>query len=68
VIGAIVAEFVQADRGLGFVVMTAYRSMAMPRLWAAMLISALMGILFFLVIAALERLFVRWHASVDETR
>lgn len=68
VIGAIVAEFVQADRGLGFVVMTAYRSMAMPRLWAAMLISALMGILFFLIIAALERLFVRWHASVDETR
>jgi NitT/TauT family transport system permease protein len=68
VIGAIVAEFVQADRGLGFVVMTAYRSMAMPRLWAAMLISALMGIVFFLLIAALEKLFVRWHASADETR
>lgn len=66
VIGAIVAEFVQADRGLGFVVMTAYRSMAMPRLWAAMLISALMGILFFLVIAAFEKVFVGWHASADE--
>jgi len=68
VIGAIVAEFVQADRGLGFVVMTAYRSMAMPRLWAAMLISALMGILFFLIIAALERIFVPWHASNDDRR
>jgi len=68
VIGAIVAEFVQADRGLGFVIMTAYRTMAMPRLWAAMLLSALMGILFFLIIAALERLLIPWHASMDESR
>lgn len=68
VIGAIVAEFVQADRGLGFVIMTAYRSMAMPRLWAAMLLSALLGIVFFLIIAALERYFVPWHSSMDETR
>ncbi|MDX1742614.1 MAG: ABC transporter permease [Ruegeria sp.] len=66
VIGAIVAEFVQADRGLGFVIMTAYRSMGMPRLWAAMLLSALLGIVFFLIIALLERIFVPWHASMDE--
>lgn len=66
VIGAIVAEFVQADRGLGFVIMTAYRSMGMPRLWAAMLLSALLGILFFLLIAWLERIFVPWHASMEE--
>ncbi|WP_157973686.1 ABC transporter permease [Tropicimonas sp. IMCC34043] len=68
VIGAIVAEFVQADRGLGFVIMTSYRSMAMPRLWAAMLLSALMGIVFFLIVAALERVFVPWHASMDPGR
>ncbi|MBN8188674.1 ABC transporter permease [Salipiger thiooxidans] len=65
VIGAIVAEFVQADRGLGFVIMTTYRTMAMPKLWAAMLLSALMGILFFLVVAMLERIFVPWHASMS---
>lgn len=67
VIGAIVAEFVQADRGLGFVIMTTYRTLAMPRLWAAMIVSALIGILFFAVIAAIERLVVPWHASVRET-
>lgn len=67
VIGAIVAEFVQADRGLGFVIMTTYRTLAMPRLWAAMIVSALIGILFFAVIAALERWVVPWHASVRET-
>lgn len=65
VIGAIVAEFVQADRGLGFVIMTTYRTMAMPRLWAAMLLASLMGILFFLIVAALERVFVPWHSSMQ---
>jgi NitT/TauT family transport system permease protein len=47
--------------------MTTYRTLAMPRLWAAMIVSALIGILFFAVIAAIERLVVPWHASVRET-
>ena len=64
VIGAIVAEFVQADRGLGFVIMTTYRLLNMPKLWAAMLISALMGILFFGLVAWLEKLIVPWHTSM----
>ena len=63
VIGAIVAEFVQADRGLGFVIMTAYRSLNMPRLWAAMLASAVIGIVFFALVALVERLVIPWHAS-----
>jgi NitT/TauT family transport system permease protein len=66
VIGAIVAEFVQADRGLGFVIMTTYRMLAMPRLWAAMFMSAIIGILFFGLVALAERLLVPWHASVRE--
>lgn len=66
VIGAIVAEFVQADKGLGFIIMTAYRTLAMPRLWAAMLMSALIGILFFLIVAWIERAFVRWHVSSQD--
>lgn len=68
VIGAIVAEFIQADRGLGFVIMTTYRTMAMPKLWAAMILSALLGIVFFLIVAALERVFVPWHASMEPGR
>lgn len=68
VIGAIVAEFVQADKGLGFVIMTSYRTLAMPRLWAAMLMSALIGIAFFALIALLERIFVPWHASAQDNR
>jgi NitT/TauT family transport system permease protein len=67
VIGAIVAEFIQADRGLGFVIMTTYRTLAMPRLWAAMIVSALIGILFFAVVALIERIAIPWHASMRET-
>ena len=64
VIGAIVAEFVQADRGLGFVIMTTYRLLNMPKLWAAMLVSAVIGIIFFGVVALLERLIIPWHSSM----
>lgn len=68
VIGAIVAEFIQADKGLGFVIMTTYRTLNMPRLWAAMLLSALIGILFFAIVALLERLLIPWHSSMRANR
>ncbi len=58
----------QADKGLGFVIMTSYRTLAMPRLWAAMLMSALIGIAFFALIALLERILVPWHASAQDNR
>ena len=66
VIGAIVSEFVQSDRGLGFVIMTAYRTLNMPRLWAAMLASALLGILLFVLVAAAERWLIPWHSSMRD--
>ena len=64
VIGAIVAEFVQADKGLGFVIMTNYRNLSMPRLWAALFISALIGIIFFTIVTRIERLVIPWHSSM----
>jgi len=66
VIGAIVSEFVQSDRGLGFVIMTAYRTLNMPRLWAAMLASALLGIALFVLVAAAERWLIPWHSSMRD--
>lgn len=64
VIGAIVAEFVQADKGLGFVIMTNYRQLSMPRLWAALFISAFIGITFFAIVNVIERLSIPWHSSM----
>lgn len=64
VIGAIVAEFVQADRGLGFVIMTTYRTLNMPRLWAALIISATIGMVFFAIVTLVERVAISWHSSM----
>lgn len=64
VIGAIVAEFVQADRGLGFVIMTTYRTLNMPRLWAALIVSAVIGMAFFAIVTLVERLSISWHSSM----
>ena len=64
VIGAIVAEFVQADRGLGFVIMTTYRTLNMPRLWSALIISALIGMIFFAIVSLVERFAIPWHSSM----
>lgn len=64
VIGAIVAEFVQADRGLGFVIMTTYRTLNMPRLWAALFVSALIGLVFFAIVTLVERYVIPWHSSM----
>ena len=58
------SEFVQADRGLGFVIMTTYRTLNMPRLWAALIVSALIGIVFFGIVTLIERLVIPWHASM----
>jgi NitT/TauT family transport system permease protein len=66
VIGAIVAEFVQADVGLGFVIMSAYKNLNMPRLWAAMTVSALIGIALFALVAAAERVAIPWHNSMRD--
>jgi NitT/TauT family transport system permease protein len=66
VIGAIVAEFVQADQGLGFVIMSSYKNLNMPRLWAAMAVSAIIGIALFAIVAAIERIAIPWHNSMRD--
>lgn len=66
VIGAIVAEFVQADRGLGFVIMSSYKNLNMPRLWAAMAVSAVMGVILFSIVAWAERALIPWHSSMRD--
>jgi NitT/TauT family transport system permease protein len=64
IIGAIVAEFVQADRGLGFVIMTTYRTLNMPRLWAALAVSSFIGMVFFALVSLVERIVIPWHSSM----
>lgn len=62
-VGAIVGEFVSSQRGLGYVILSAQGMFDTPRVFAAILVLAVMGVALFWVIAWLERLAIPWHAS-----
>jgi ABC-type nitrate/sulfonate/bicarbonate transport system permease component len=63
VIGAVVAEFVGSDAGLGFGMVQASYSLNTPRLFGYMIVSCLLGLLFYgiaLIAEASLRLSHRW--------
>lgn len=62
-IGAIVGEFVAAKRGLGYLILLAQGQFDTTTMFAAIVILALLGIVLFFSIDALERLALPWHAS-----
>lgn len=65
VIGAIVAEWIGSDAGLGVLVINATTQFQTPLLYATMAVASAMALIFFGIVAALEKLIVRWEA--DET-
>jgi NitT/TauT family transport system permease protein len=67
VIGAIVAEFTGADRGIGYLVVAASYRIDTRLMFAGITLSSAAGILFFNLISGLEKLFLRWPgARVEE--
>jgi NitT/TauT family transport system permease protein len=66
VIGAVVAEFVGADGGLGYVIMIATADLNVARQFAAIVLLSLMGILFFWGIGRVERMLLPWHITIRE--
>lgn len=64
VVGAIVGEFVGADRGLGYLLLTATGALDGTLVWAALLVLIGLGILLFQIIVSIERVAIRWHVSV----
>jgi NitT/TauT family transport system permease protein len=64
-IGAIVGEyFGGASLVLGRIVVQSASSLKFDITWAAIVVAAVAGIVFYLVVAAVERLVIPWHASV----
>ena len=59
VIGAIVGEWIGSDRGLGAVIIQATFNYQAERLFAAVLLASLSGIVFFAIVTQIERLFRR---------
>jgi len=66
VVGAIVGEFVSADKGLGYLVLVANGELNTRLVFACVLMLTVLGIAFFFLIEALERFVVRWHVSARQ--
>jgi NitT/TauT family transport system permease protein len=70
-IGAVVAEFVAgtggAETGLAFRILEAGYRLAIPRMFAALFLLSLTGIVIYLVLDGLSRVLLRhWHESALE--
>jgi NitT/TauT family transport system permease protein len=63
VVASIVAEFVGADAGLGYVMQVANGQLNTRLLFAAMMLLSLMGVVLFFLVEQIERAVLPWHAS-----
>ena len=66
-IGAIVSEyFGGSTAGLGFKIRDDAGQFKYPEAWSSIFIAALFGILFYMVVSAVERALMSWHVSFRE--
>lgn len=65
VIGAIVGEFVGADRGLGFFLVIAQADLDVEKMFVGVALCALLGLILFLLVVVIERYLLFWHESSE---
>jgi NitT/TauT family transport system permease protein len=63
-IGAIVAEFFSAQRGLGVTLSNNIQVAKMPTAWAAIVSAALIGLVLYGLVSLIERAVIPWHVSI----
>lgn len=63
VVGSIVAEFVGADQGLGYLLMVAGGNLDTTLLFADLVVLIVLGMVLYLVIEGLESALIPWHVS-----
>jgi NitT/TauT family transport system permease protein len=66
VIGAVVGEFVAADRGLGYLITSSTAFFKTPLAFGAVIVLSIIGIVLFQIVVLIERVFFSW--SLGETR
>ena len=66
-VGAVVGEFVNADKGLGYLIITATAFFKTPVAFGALILLSIMGIVLFQVVVIIERIFFPWSAASQET-
>jgi len=62
----VVGEFVNADRGLGYLIQTSTAFFRVPLAWGALVLLSLMGIVLFQVVVIVERVFFPWAVDLDK--
>lgn len=65
VVGAVVAEFVGADAGLGYLIQTSMAFFRTPLAFGAVVMLAIMGILMFQAVSLAERLLFPWSSGAE---
>jgi len=64
VIGAIVGEYLGANEGLGFLVVSSLNALDAPALYAVIVLLAVLGSVLFLAVSLTKRFVIPWHESV----
>jgi NitT/TauT family transport system permease protein len=65
-VGAIVGEFVGANDGLGYVLLTANGMLDTELLFSALVIISVLATVLYWAVHLAERVFIRWHVSVRD--
>jgi NitT/TauT family transport system permease protein len=68
VIGVVVAEFVAAQRGIGYLIVMANGLLDTPLMMAAIVALSAMGLGLYGIVAGLERMVVYWHVPTETPR
>lgn len=66
VVGAVVGEFVNADRGLGYLIVTSTAFFQVPLAWGALVLLSLLGIILFQAVVIIEQVFFPWAVDADK--
>jgi ABC-type nitrate/sulfonate/bicarbonate transport system permease component len=61
VVGAVVGEWVGADQGLGYLIVRANASLAIDLVFACIVLLSVLGVVFFVAVALVERLVTPWQ-------
>jgi NitT/TauT family transport system permease protein len=62
-IGAIVGEFVSAQQGLGYVIVSSQANFDTPRMFVAIMLLAVIGTALFYIVEIVEKRVIPWHVS-----
>lgn len=67
VVGAVVGEFVNADKGLGYLIVSSTAFFQVPVAFGALILLSLMGVVLFQLVVVVERVLFPWSADSGQS-